>query len=374
MSGGPFFRDITSQGTNQNQQLSAYLFSGHSQSENFRPGLKLFSASFGQRPSELPDLSFIAGLDLPGYIAESRRGNLHGAVKGMGALQAGCGRSRDWYTLLRHTDTVSRVSEIHRDGPDLTLSRLDENDAHSEYTVVLSNQAAQYWADVDMDGAFAIDAALPGTYRMKLYHDQKEVASTVVTIAAGRTTGASIAAPTEPEVVWSIGCNDGRPHGFKNADRIERMHPSDPRMKKWEPTTFAVGSPVNQFPMAQIRSLNPTTIQFSLSADQATGARTLLISITASFAKGSPQITVNGEKQKVSSHPAAATFYGAPVYASRAFTRGSYLGIPTTYTFTSLPLKAGLNEILIDVASGASSSGRSPFLQPSFTYDYVALL
>jgi rhamnogalacturonan endolyase len=124
----------------------------------------------------------------------------------------------------------------------------------------------------------------------------------------------------------------------------------------------------------KIRHFNPTTIVFELSTEQAAESRKLIIAITADFDSGRPLLTVNGIVLKPSKTPAHATFYGTPVYASRSFTRGAYRKIPTTYAFSSLQLKEGRNEIVIDVASGTTSDKRSPFLQPSFIYDYVALM
>ena len=71
------------------------------------------------------------------------------------------------------------------------------------------------------------------------------------------------------------------------------MHPSDSRMSSWNPGTYTVGSSsVGDFPMALFKSVNsPLTIKFTATSSQ-TGAATLRIGTTLSFAGGRPQATV----------------------------------------------------------------------------------
>lgn len=85
-----------------------------------------------------------------------------------------------------------------------------------------------------------------------------------------------------------------RPTGFLNADKQLRMHPSDSRMSSWGPVTYTVGSSsVGSFPMALFKSVNsPVTIKFTATSAQ-TGAATLRIGTTLSFAGGRPQATVS---------------------------------------------------------------------------------
>lgn len=84
-----------------------------------------------------------------------------------------------------------------------------------------------------------------------------------------------------------------RPNGFRNAANQLRMHPSDKRMSSWSPGTYTVGSSeVSDFPMALFKSVNsPLTIKFTASSSQ-TGAATLRIGTTLSFASGRPEVKV----------------------------------------------------------------------------------
>ena len=118
--------------------------------------------------------------------------------------------------------------------------------------------------------------------------------------------------------IWQIGEFDGTPAGFKNANKIETMHPSDSRMGSWSGITYTVGtSAVGDFPMAIFKAVGPVAVKFSLAAGQ-TGARTLKIATTNAFAGGRPTVTVNGWS---SSTPAAPSQPD-----SRGVTRGTWRG------------------------------------------------
>lgn len=84
-----------------------------------------------------------------------------------------------------------------------------------------------------------------------------------------------------------------RPTGFRNAENQLRMHPSDSRMSDWGPLTYTVDSAeLTDFPMAIFKEVNsPVTVEFTASSSQ-TGAATLRIGTTLSFAGGRPQATV----------------------------------------------------------------------------------
>ncbi|ORY80937.1 polysaccharide lyase family 4, domain III-domain-containing protein [Protomyces lactucae-debilis] len=291
-------------------------------------------------------------------------------------LPKGCMRSRDWHSLLARADVQSlsqaRRRHEHKHHNDEHVSNNRHSYGVQEYTVVLNNEHAQYWSHVDKGGKFRINGMLAGTYHVRLFQDQREVQATNLVLARGGSAQVSIEAPAEQATMWSIGCHDGRPQGFLNADKFERMHPSDRRMSSWLPRTVSVGD-VRQFPMAQIGGLNPTTIRFTLTAKEASSPRTLLIVTTAHVNRGRPFVKVNGTPQRVPPAPSHLQVYGKGVYESRVFTRGAHLLSPATYTFGALQLKAGLNEIVIDVA-GRLKPGLSPFLQPTFVYDYVALV
>lgn len=64
-------------------------------------------------------------------------------------------------------------------------------------------------------------------------------------------------------------------------------------MSSWGPLTYTVGSSaLTDFPMAVFKSVNnPVTIKFTATSAQ-TGAATLRIGTTLSFAGGRPQATV----------------------------------------------------------------------------------
>lgn len=121
------------------------------------------------------------------------------------------------------------------------------------------------------------------------------------------------------------------------------MHPSDSRMSDWGPLTYTVGSSsLTDFPMAVFKSVNnPVTIVFTATSAQ-TGAATLRIGTTLSFAGGRPQATVYQPststreiecmltKSQINSYtgdaPAAPTNLN-----SRGVTRGAYRGLGEVY-------------------------------------------
>jgi rhamnogalacturonan endolyase len=98
---------------------------------------------------------------------------------------------------------------------------------------------------------------------------------------------ASKGQPTDPNL------SSSRPTGFRNADKQLRMHPSDSRMDSWSSTYTVGSSSLSDFPMAVFKSVNnPVTIKFTATSAQ-TGAATLRIGTTLSFAGGRPQATVS---------------------------------------------------------------------------------
>jgi rhamnogalacturonan endolyase len=224
----------------------------------------------------------------------------------------------------------------------------------------------------------------PGTYTMVLYQDELLVAThTGVVVTAGGVLTHNIDSTwtTPATTLFQIGDWDGQPTGFRNAANQLRMHPSDTRMSSWGPLTYTVGSSaVSDFPMAAFKSVNtPVTIKFTLTAAQASGATTLRIGTTLSFAGGRPQPIVNS---KTFAAPAAPV-----TIDSRGVTRGAYRGRGDIYSFavSSGTLVSGTNtvggsavsgenptdkaQITINIASGSSGD---TFLQPnvvSFTPD-----
>ncbi|KAH6909581.1 rhamnogalacturonase B [Coprinopsis sp. MPI-PUGE-AT-0042] len=323
-SGGPFMRDINNQGGDQ-QELYYYMNSGHTQTEAYRMGLHgpytLWFTTGGQ-PSANIDLLFWEGLQVQGYVGRGARGRVTGRASGI----------------------ASNFANLQ--------------------TVGFSNGAAQYWARTDSSGAFTSPYMKPGTYTMTLYKVELAVATKQVSVSAGGVVTSDIASSeSQPASIWQIGDWDGTPRGFRNADKIETMHPSDGRMASWGPLTYNVGDSLTNFPMAIFKGIGPVTIRFNLASNQL-GARTLEIGVTLAFAGGRPQVQVNGWTGPSPPAPSQPD--------SRGFTRGTWRGNNTKYT-VSIPagtLVAGTNTIVVNVISG---SGGDMFLSPQFVFDALRL-
>jgi rhamnogalacturonan endolyase len=108
---------------------------------------------------------------------------------------------------------------------------------------------------------------------------------------------------------------------------------------------------------------NPATVVFSLSSGQI-AARTVRIGITAAYAGGRPQITVNNWTSPApppSSQP-----------SSRSLTIGTYRGNNALFTYNvpASAFTAGTNKMTISVISGSSGSG---YLSPGVSYDCVEM-
>jgi rhamnogalacturonan endolyase len=111
-------------------------------------------------------------------------------------------------------------------------------------------------------------------------------------------------------------------------------------MSSWSPGTYTVGtSSESDFPMALFKDVNsPLTISFTATSSQ-TGAATLRIGTTLSFAGGRPQATLNSY---TGSTPSAPTNLD-----SRGVTRGAYRGLGEVYD-VSIPsgyIVAGTNTV-----------------------------
>jgi rhamnogalacturonan endolyase len=270
-----------------------------------------------------PDLSFMYGFGFTGSVAAAGRGHVSGTASGV--------------------------------------------TAGNPVTVGWANSSAQYWTTPASDGTFTSPAMKPGSYTETLYQNELAVAARTVAVSAGATTsGQNIASAwNTPAAVFRIGTWDGAPTGFKNWANLTWMHPSDTRNASWGPTTYAVGSSgASVFPAYQWKGVNnPTTVTFTLSASQV-AAHTVRIGITAAYAGGRPQITVNGW---TSSAPAAST---QP--SSRSLTIGTYRGNNALYTY-GVPASAfvtGTNRLTITVISGSGGTG---YLSPGYSYDAVEL-
>ncbi|OGE55058.1 hypothetical protein PENARI_c005G07599 [Penicillium arizonense] len=324
-AGGPFHRDINTNNVGSYTGLYWYMNSGHVQTETYRQGLHgPYSMYFSRSgtPSSTLDTSFFADLDIKGYVATSGRGYVKGTASG----------------------------------------------ASSSFKWVIHwyNDAAQYWTYASSSGSFTSPAMKPGTYTMVYYQGEYAVATSSVTVTAGSTTSKSISGSVKTgTTIFRIGDWDGQPTGFLNAANQLRMHPSDSRMSSWTPGTYTVGSSsVSSFPMALFKSVNsPLTIKFTATSSQ-TGAATLRIGTTLSFAGGRPQATINSY---TGSTPSAPTNLN-----SRGVTRGAYRGFGEVYdvAIPSGTIVAGTNTITINVVSGSSGD---TYLSPNFIFDCVEL-
>ncbi|KAM0327424.1 hypothetical protein ACHAQA_005710 [Verticillium albo-atrum] len=324
-SGGPFFRDIETNNGGGFTALYNYMNSGHVQTEDYRMGLHgpyalSFSRSGIPRTRDV-DFSFMSGLGLRGYVADSARGRVSGRATGVpSAFQAVV----HWY-----------------------------------------NKDAQYWTTAASNGAFTSPAMKPGTYTQVLYQTEYKAAETSVTVSAGSTTTRDIASTVSvpSKSLFKIGEFDGQPFGFRNADKFLRMHPSDSRMSSWTKAYTVGSSSIGDFPMAIFQSVNNgVVITFNLAS--APGAATFRISTTLSFAGARPAVQVNTWSAATPSAPRNLN--------SRGVTRGAYRGLGEQYDIAipSGQLKAGSNTITISAASGSSGT---TFLSPNFIVDALEL-
>lgn len=323
-AGGPFFRDIEQQGTSAAVELYNYLWSGHNDTENQR--LNVLYGPYvlmvaGTSAPAAPDMSFMYGLGLRGAVGPAGRGFVVGQAGGVAG-----GSVVGW-----------------------------------------ANSTAQYWTTTASSGDFSSPAMKPGSYTQTLYQGELPVATRTVTVNAGSTTtGQNIDSTwSTPAAIFRIGDWTGTPDGLKNFGNLTSMHPSDARMSSWGPVTYTVGSSAtSDFPAYQWKQVNnPTTVRFTLSAGQI-AARTVRIGITAAYAGGRPQITVNNWPSPA---PAPST---QP--SSRSLTIGTYRGNNALYTFAvpASAFVAGTNTMTITTISGSGGSG---FLSPGYSYDCVEL-
>ncbi|KAJ5667835.1 uncharacterized protein N7477_006405 [Penicillium maclennaniae] len=264
--------------------------SGHVQTESYRQGLHgpyLMYFSRSGTPSTDIDTSFFADLNIEGYVATSGRGYVKGTA-------SGADDSLDW-------------------------------------VVHWYNDAAQYWTYTSSSGSFTSPAMKPGTYTMVYYQGEYVVATSSVKITAGSTTSKNISGSMNTgTTIFKI----ERPAGFRNAANQLRMHPSDNRMSSWSPGTY------KRLSYGNFKSVNsPLTISFTTTSSQ-TGAATLRIGTTLSFAGGRPQATVNSYKGSIPSAPTDLS--------SRGVTRGAYRGLGEIYD-VSIPVRtivAGTNTVM----------------------------
>ncbi|GAW11332.1 hypothetical protein ANO14919_006760 [Xylariales sp. No.14919] len=328
-SGGPFFRDISLNYGGDYHSVTYYMNSGHVPTESFRTGFHgpyVFSMTRSGIPSASSiDVSFFDSLGLKNYVPVSGK---RGYVKG----------------------TATGVS--------------------SSFPIVVHwyNSAYQFWVYASSAGAYTSPPMPAGSYTMKLYQDEFLAATQTVSVSAGSTATANIAATAAAltqsrTTIFKLGDYDGQPTGFLNAANQLRMHPSDSRMSNWSPGTVSSTS-ASSWPMAIFVSVNNgQKISFSLSSAVSSTA-TLRIATTLSFAGGRPQATVNSY---TCSAPAAPTKID-----SRGVTRGAYRGYGEIYE-CSIPagnLVSGSNTVTINVISGSSGD---TYLSPNVVFDAIEL-
>jgi rhamnogalacturonan endolyase len=207
----------------------------------------------------------------------------------------------------------------------------------------------------------------PGSYTQTLYQGELPVATrTGVSVSAGATTtGQNITSSfSTPAAIFRIGDWDGTPTGFKNAANLTTMHPSDTRMANWGPTAFTAGGAISGFPAYQWKDVNnPTTVRFTLNSGQLT-AHTVRIGLTAAFAGGRPQVTVNNWTSAApppSSQP-----------SSRSLTIGTYRGNEAVFSY-AVPASAFVNGTNTMTLTAISGTGGTGFLSPGYSYDSVEL-
>lgn len=332
-SGGPFFRDIENQSTAAAAECYNYMFSGHTQTEPFRPGLKgPYALEFtdGQAPAPL-NYSFIEKLNLKAYVPVSRRGTLNGRVSGV--------------------------------------------PPGDRATVTLANATAQYWTNPDATGKYTIANALPGTYTQMLYDVELAVAQKTASVEAGEMSTADIAATLLiPSAIFRIGKWDGTPHEFLNAGTIGEHHPSDSLMKPFSNGNFFVGTSTDgEWPLAEWKGVNNNQrITFGLTAEQARTPLTFRVGVTITFNEGRPLIELNA----ATSHAWKSTLSqpSNQPRQSRSITRGTYRGNNDIFQF-ELPVAAvheGTNTIDIHVESGKKSY--DGFLSPNIVFDAIDLV
>jgi rhamnogalacturonan endolyase len=323
-SGGPFFRDIEVNNTGSVTNITHYMYSGHEQTESLRFGLHgpyAMAVTSGSAPSTV-NMDFLSSY-IPGLLSVAQRGTVTGSASG------------SWGGLSG--------------------------------TAALAGPNGQYWATVS-SGRFTIAKVRPGTYTATLYAGELAVGSTTtVSVSAGQTATISLSGNVPANgSLFQLGAWDGTPKGFRNADKIETMHPSDTRMASWNVGTVASSSGAGAIPMAMFKTVNsPLGISFPLSSVPSNGAR-LRIGITAGYAGGRPQISIGGYTSPTSASPAPVDLN------SRNMTRGTWRGVNQTYTFTipASALHTGTNTVSLTVISGSSGTG---YLSPSFVFDALSL-
>lgn len=140
---------------------------------------------------------------------------------------------------------------------------------------------------------------VPGVYTQTFYQDELLAGNVTVTVKATATATATITASnpiiTEDRTkIFQIGDYNGRPVGFLNADKQERMHVSDNRIGAWDTPTFIVGTnSVGDFAMAIFQDINNNR-EIELDLDnEITAVAKIRIGTTLAFYYGEPTVQAN---------------------------------------------------------------------------------
>ncbi|MEV7980908.1 rhamnogalacturonan lyase B N-terminal domain-containing protein [Streptomyces sp. NPDC086519] len=342
-SGGPFYRSLLRHQSADGGGLYEILYYGENQTESERYGLQgpyVIAFTDGGAPSSslypgTLTTSWADSLGISGYVAAGGRG---------------------------------RVAGVGISGRDTAYA----------YTVGLANSAAQYWGSArSSDGYFSIAGVLPGTYTLTVFKGELAVYTGSVSVSAGSTTTLNTLAipssndPSNASAIWRINNWDGTPGGFKNADLMTYMHPSDVRAASWTGNVvIGSGTETSGFPCYLWKDVNSGIIvYFRLTAAQAAAAHTLRIGVTTAYANGRPQVVVNDTWTSAVPSPPTQP-------STRSLTVGSYRGNNHTFTY-SVPASAWLtdtsayNTLKIYVASG---SGTTSYLSAGTAIDAIDLL
>jgi rhamnogalacturonan endolyase len=326
-SGGPFFRDIQTQ-SGSAVELYNYMNSGHNQTGHWRLGVLHgpYALCFtdGGKPQR-PDMRFLDGLGLAGYVSESGRGSV-------------------------------------------SIAEIQSLDRNHRYTVAFDNPKAQYWTDVDPATGGALRAGMkPGSYMMTVFKGELDVHKEDVEVTAGGECRIEkIHIKDDPSLVpavWRIGSWDGTPLEFRNGANITRMHPSDKRQRSWVPGTFRIGTHRNEnFPACQWGAIGSAEIHFNLTKEQIAD-HVIRIGITAAFAAGRPMIQVNSWKPRNLPSPSSQP-------DSRSITIGTYRGNNAMYAqdVPASAFVAGRNVLRVHSISGQNGGG---FLSPGYAFDCI---
>src|SRR5439155_630102 len=144
-SGGPFFRSLINQGGGD-QEIYEIVNYGEAQTEAFRTnilnGAYTLVFTDGRQPNLNIDYSWIASMGLTGFVSNSNRGAVTGAVSGV--------------------------------------------PSGFQPVVGFANGNAQYWA-IASNGTYTTPLMIPGTYTAALYKQELSVATASVAVNAGAT-------------------------------------------------------------------------------------------------------------------------------------------------------------------------------------------